>query len=116
VIFYLVQAYSAVNTIEVQMNGDDGISPSNALPQRARDITFFASIRTKFWGILLLLFVALLIIMIITIVTLQDDGSTWMDQTSADMLSQQVTQLSALVDSKSLFIEVFCDDSRCYCL
>jgi hypothetical protein len=47
---------------------------------------------------------------------LQDDGSTWMDQTSADMLSQQVTQLSALVDSKSLFIEVFCDDSRCYCL
>jgi hypothetical protein len=100
------QVYAAVNAADPQMEADDSVLPAIALPARAKEITVVASIRTKFWCILALLFVALLIIMIITITSLKEDGATWMDQTTADMTSQQVAQLSSVANSKSLFIEV----------
>jgi hypothetical protein len=105
--------YAAVKTVELQMPSDDAVVPAAVLPQRAREVPFYVSIRAKFWCILVLLFAALLAIMIITITTLKSNGSTWMEETTTDMKSQQIAQLSTLVNSKSLFIEVCCL-SFCY--
>jgi hypothetical protein len=84
--------YAAVKTVELQMPSDDAVVPAAVLPQRAREVPFYVSIRAKFWCILVLLFAALLAIMIITITTLKSNGSTWMEETTTDMKSQQIAQ------------------------
>jgi hypothetical protein len=76
------------------------------LPSHAGNVPAYASIKVKFWALLVLLFVALLVIACITTISLQDDGSTWMSETAANMKVQQINQLSSLVNSKSLFIKV----------
>jgi hypothetical protein len=53
-----------------------------------------------------LLLAGLLAIMIVTVVTLRSNGTTWMDETGTEITTVQVTNINSIATVKSSFVKV----------
>ena len=72
-----------------------------------KETNSLSSIRFKFYLSSFLIVVASLVIMIYTVVTLQNDGATWMENTGNDLKAKQIENLIAIAQIKGKLVESY---------
>lgn len=76
------------------------------IPRERAAVGTCASISTKFYAISALLLSVLVIVMIITVVSLADEGSAWMAHAGADIDAKQMESISTIAYAKAEFVKV----------
>lgn len=77
-------------------------------------VSFLTSIKSVFYFLALLIILASLVVCIITVLALQDNGRQWMDSTREDLYIKQMTNLASIamvkgVFAKHFFLQIFVD-------
>jgi tetratricopeptide (TPR) repeat protein len=70
-------------------------------------VSFLTSIKSLFYFLALLIILSSLVVCIITVLTLRDNGQYWMDSTRQDLYVKQMTNLASIAMVKGVFVKHF---------
>ena len=76
------------------------------VPTKKQNVGYFTSLKSQLYLLCILLLSGLLFTMIITIVVLQSDGVSWMNDASTDLQYKQLQNLQAITDTKAIYVKV----------
>eukprot|EP01034_Spumella_vulgaris_P027194 gene27194-33882_t len=78
-----------------------------AVPTETIEVTAAASLMTQLLFLCALLLAGSVATMIATVVSLHDEGQTWMDESSVLLFDSQLTNLQAITDVKAVYVQSY---------
>jgi hypothetical protein len=95
--------------VEGSRKGSDThiVFAENITPMVGHKVGYFTSVKTILNLFSLIVLGGYLAIMIVTVISLQSEGTTWSDTATVQLTIQEVDTLSAVVSSQSVFVKVF---------
>ncbi len=82
-----------------------------SVPESLPPVPFLHSLRAKFFGVSLALLGCLLAVMVITVLSLRNNGTLWMKSTGDSLEAQQMDNINTIAAAKAVFVKVMIDCS-----